>query len=113
MVCHARQRLSEFISESLLVSAVCRHFVGFVNDDQVPTASEKAILGILDSGNPRDRRDDLIPFLPWIHAVIGTKHVAADDLKLLSEFFLHLSLPLKREAGGCDDERSFDQTTYL
>jgi hypothetical protein len=59
--------------------------VGFVKDVQVHVATEKAIVGILDSGDPRNRHDDLIPLLPWIHAVIGTKHVAANDLEPLSE----------------------------
>src|SRR6202166_2178295 len=106
MVCHPGQRFSQSISESLFVGAVRRHLVGFVHNDEVPTAWKKAILGVLDSGNPRDRGDDLISFLPRIHAVIGAKHVAANDLKLLAELLLLFSLPLKGQASGCDDERS-------
>ena len=113
MVGHARQRLPKPIGEGLLVGAVRGHLVRFINNDQIPSAAQQAVLGILNSGDPRNRGDDLIPFLPRVHAVVGPKHVAADHLELLAKLFLHLPLPLERKTGGGDDERPLHEATNL
>ena len=75
--------------------------------------AEQAFLGVLDPRNPRDGRDDLIFVLPRIRAVIRAKHVAPDDLEILTKFILHFALPLEGQIGGRDDKRAFDQAANL
>ena len=106
VVGHRRQRFAKLVGERLLVSAVGRHLVRLIDDDEIPAATEQAFLGVLDARDPGDRRDDLILLLPWVLPVVGAEHIAADDLELLAEFFLHLALPLKAEIGRCDDQRA-------
>ena len=51
----------------------------------------------------------MILFLPWILAVIGAQHIAANNLELLVKLVLELALPLEGQVGGCDDEGALDQ----
>ena len=81
----------------------------FVDDDQIPVATQQALFGILDARDPRHRGDDLVAILPRVRAVVGAQHVAANDLEVLAEFVFHFALPLKRQIGRGDDQRAFDQ----
>ena len=87
--------------------------MGLVDDDEVPAAAEQALPGVLDARDPGDRRDDLVPLLPRVLAVVGAQHVAADDLELLAELVLQLALPLEGEVGRRDDQRALDEAADL
>ena len=113
VVRHRRQRLAELVGERLLVGAVRRHLVRLVDDHEIPAAAEQALLGVLDARDPRDRCDDLILFLPWVLAVVGAQHVAANHLEWLAEFFLQLALPLKAEVRRRDDQRPLHEASDL
>mgnify|MGYP001587056816 CR=1 FL=1 len=66
VVGHRGQRLAELIGERFVVGAGRTHLVRLVHDDQVPSASTKAVAGVLNAGYPRYRRDDLILLLPGV-----------------------------------------------
>ena len=87
--------------------------MGLVDDDEVPARAEQALPGVLDARDPRDRRDDLVAFLPGVLAVVGAEHVAADDLEVLAELVLQLALPLEGEVRRRDDQRALDQAAGL
>ena len=48
-----RQCLAELISKGLLIGAVRAHLVSFVDNDEVPLATEQALIGIFDARHPR------------------------------------------------------------
>ena len=113
VVGHLGELLAELVGEGLLVPGVGGHLVGLVHDDEVPTRAEQAVAGVLDAGDPRDRRDDLVAFLPGVLAVVGPEDVAADDFEVLAELVLQLALPLKGEVGGRDDEGALHESPGL
>ena len=76
-----------------------------VDDDQVPVRTEQALLGVLDTRDPGDRRDDLIAVLPRVVSVVRAERLAADDLEALAELVLEFTLPLEREVRRSDDQR--------
>ena len=110
MVRHLRESFAQTISVSLTVVGWSAHFVGFVHNYEIPTRPQQTFASIFDHRNPRDRRDDLIPFLPWVLPVVRPQHVSANDIELLAKLVRHFPLPLKRQAGRRDDQDSLDQT---
>src|SRR5260370_25751005 len=99
VVGHLRQRLAKLVGKRFLISAYRAHLVSFIHDEEVPMASQQTFLRVLDARDPRNGRDDLILILPRIRTVIGSEYIAADDLEILAELILHLTLPLKRKTG--------------
>ncbi len=87
--------------------------MGLVHDDEVPPRPEQALAGVLDDRHPRDRRDDLVAFLPRVLAVVGPEHVAANDVELLAELVRQFALPLEREVGRRDDQHTAHQAAGL
>ena len=113
VVGHLREGLAQPVGVGLAVLAAGAHLVGFVDDDQIPARAEQAFAGVLDERDPRDRRDDLVAFLPGVLAVVGPQHVAADDVELLAELVGQLALPLEGEVGRRDDQHAPDQPAGL
>ena len=113
MVGHLGELLAELVGERFLVPGVGGHLVGLVHDDEVPTRAEQAVPGVLNPRDPRNRRDDLVTFLPGVLAVIGPEDVAPDDFKVLAELVLQLALPLKGEVRRRDDEGALDEPPGL
>ena len=113
VVRHLGQGLTQLVGEGFLVGAVSAHFVGFVDDDQIPVAPQQRFLRVIHAGNPRNGSDDLVFLLPRIHPVVGAEHVAADHLEALPELVLEFPLPLERQIGGRHDKRSLHQSTYF
>ena len=89
------------------------HFVGLIDDHQIPARAEQALAGVFDNRNPRDRRDDLVPLLPGVLSVVGPQNVAANDVELLTELVRDLALPLEGEVGRRDDEDAANEATSL
>src|SRR5207249_7946423 len=75
--------------------------------------SEKAVLCIVNTRDPRYRGHYLILFLPRIHPIVGPKYITADNFEVLAKLILEFSLPLEREVCRRDDENSFDEATNL
>lgn len=85
--------------------------MSFIYDHQIPARPQQALSGVFDNRDPRNRCDDLIPFLPRILSVVGSQDIAADDIELLTEFVRQFPLPLEREVGRCDDQNSANKPT--
>lgn len=58
------------VDDDLLVGAVGAHLVRLVDNDQVPLRSQQAVLGIVHTGDPRNRGDDLVVLLPRVLPVL-------------------------------------------
>ncbi len=87
--------------------------MGFIDDDQVPLATQQAFVGVLDPRDPGNGRNDLVLLLPRVRAVVGAEYVAANHLEVLAEAVFHFPLPLEGEIRRGDDERPLDQPPDL
>jgi hypothetical protein len=83
------------VRQRFFVGAVSAHLVRFIDDDQVPVATQQRLLGILDARHPGDRGNDLVFLLPRIGSIVRPQHIAADDLEVFPKFVFELALPLE------------------
>jgi hypothetical protein len=84
--------------------------VGLVEDDEVPFGVDD-LLSALGVGRERQRADDVLARCPRIDAAFTEEleRCAVEDLEVLVELGAKLTLPLKLEACGHDDQDSVDE----
>jgi Helicase conserved C-terminal domain len=85
---HSRKRLAQLVGQCFFVSAVSRHFMGFIDDDKIPMTAQERLFCIFYAGDPRNRGNDLVLVLPRIRSIIRPQNVASDDLKSFAKLVL-------------------------
>ena len=107
------QGLAKLKGQRLLLVAIGAHLVRLIHNDQIPVRSKQALFGVIHARDPGHRCHDLVLVLPRILTVLRAQRLAPHYLEVLTELVSHFSLPLERQVGGCDDERTGDEAADL